>query len=157
MPLQPPPSTPSATGRRRLRTREETVRRQIATRYRLLGAAYVVAALAVALLFWSRGGVWTAYSSTEPDGRTVYSSVYDNNPRVVLLLVSLVAISLLVATASLVYRIRRRCPKPGVAGVTVAGLLCIVALFGMLTVGPYLIPLAALLVLVAVPMDTMRR
>ena len=64
-----------------------------------------------------------------------------------------VAVACLVATASVLWRVVRRSPRIGVAGLVVGTLVAAVALLGMLTVGPFMLPLAALLVVVALPMD----
>ncbi|MGO9458419.1 MAG: hypothetical protein ACLP62_15460 [Acidimicrobiales bacterium] len=56
-------------------------------------------------------------------------------------------------TASLVWRTIHRSPRPGVAGLAAAGGAGVVALLGALTVGPFIVPLAALLFVVALPMD----
>jgi len=118
-------------------------KKQVVVRFILLGCAYLAAAGLALALFTVRG------SSDAGPGQTVYQA----NPGPVKLILMGLAVACLVATASVLWRVVRRSPRIGVAGLVVGTLVAVVALLGMLTVGPFMLPLAALLVVVALPMD----
>ncbi len=80
-------------------------------------------------------------------------SIYDENPEPVTVLLAVLGAACLVVTASLLWRCTHRSPRPGVAGLVAAGGAGVVALLGVFTVGPFILPLAALLFVVALPMD----
>lgn len=79
------------------------------------------------------------------------ATVYQANPRPVEWILVGLAGALLVATASVGWRVLRRSARVGVAGMTVAVLAVVAALVGLLTVGPFIIPIAAVLMLLALP------
>lgn len=79
------------------------------------------------------------------------STVYQANPESVTIVLGLLGVALLVATASVVWRIFRRSERVGVTGMIVAAVSGVVALLGMLTIGPFIAPLAVLLVVIALP------
>lgn len=79
------------------------------------------------------------------------ATVYQTNPRPVGCILVGLAGALLVATTSVLWRVARHSARVGVAGMTVAILAAIAALVGMLTVGPFIVPIAAVLVLLALP------
>ena len=120
-------------------------KRQVIVRFLLLGCAYLAAAGLAIALFAVRG------SSDSGRGQTVYEA----NPGPVKMILIGLAVACAVATASVFWRVVHRSPKVGVAGLAVGALTGVVALLGMLTVGPFILPLAALLVVVALPMNTL--
>jgi hypothetical protein len=120
-------------------------KKQVMVRLLLLGCAYLVAAgLAIALFVVHGSSAWGG-------GQTVYEA----NPGPVKMILIGSAVACAVATASVFWRVVHRSPKLGVAGLAVGALTGAVALLGMLTVGPFILPLAALLVVVALPMNTL--
>ena len=130
-------------------------RSQVVVRCLLLLASFVVVGVIALLLFTVRGNGESAV--IDSGGRVVISAqagqtVYQANPTPVsVILVGLLA-ACVVSGASLAFRIVRRSPAPGVAGLVAGGLVGVVAILGMLTVGPYILPLAALLVVNGLPL-----
>ena len=120
-------------------------KKQVKVRCFLLGCAYLVSVgLAVAL--FTVGG-----SSAQGGGQTVYQA----DPGPVKMILSGLAVACAVATASVLWRVAHRSPRVGVAGLVAALPVGVMALLGMLTVGPFILPLAALLFVIALPMDTL--
>lgn len=79
-------------------------------------------------------------------------TVYQTNPRPVAIILAGLVGALLVETGTLAWRVARHSTRTGVAGMTVAALAAAVAFAGMLTVGLFIVPIAVVLVLVALPL-----
>lgn len=79
------------------------------------------------------------------------STVYQENPGPVEGILVGLAGALLVSTGSIAWRVARRSSRVGVAGMVVAVLAAMVALAGWLTVGLFIVPIAAVLFVVALP------
>ena len=123
-------------------------------RVALLVASYVVGGGLVWLLFSAPLESSTAISSGTGRATTVTqssSTLYQSAPGTVHLLLGGLAAALVVATASVIWRIARRSTRLGVTAVIVGGLVGAVALLGILTIGMFVMPLAVLLVLAALP------
>lgn len=136
--------------------RESPRRRQISLRVSLLATSYLVLAADVALVFWRRSGGFMAYSSTTSNGHPITTSIYDVNPRPVGVILSIMAVAVIVASWSVLHRIRRRSASLGVAGVAAAALVSLITVAGALSIGMFAAPLAALLIILALPMETLR-
>lgn len=78
-------------------------------------------------------------------------TVYQANPRPVERILAGLAGALVVATASIAWRVARHSARVGVAGMTVAVLTAITALVGMLSVGLFIVPIAVVLFFLALP------
>jgi heme A synthase len=79
------------------------------------------------------------------------STLYQNQPTTVRAILIGLAVVLVISTASVVWRVVRRSRRLGVSGMVVAALVGAVALLGILTIGLFIVPLAALLVVLALP------
>jgi len=128
--------------------------RHVLLRFMLLVGAY----LAWGVLAWMFVSVASGSSTITSSGTgrpttttTTTSTLYQSQPGVVRLILVVLAVALVVATASVVWRVMRRSERLGVTGLVVAGLVGAFALLGMLTIGPFIAPLAALMVLLALP------
>jgi lysylphosphatidylglycerol synthetase-like protein (DUF2156 family) len=111
--------------------------RQVKVRCALLLAGYSAwAALAFML------GVFGRHSGV---------TVYEANPRPVEHVLAGLAGALVVATASVAWRVARHSARVGVAGMTVAVLTTILALVGMLSIGLFVVPIAVVLLFLALP------
>lgn len=131
-----------AIGRALHGTRWSRRERQLLARFALLLTGYLTwAALGIVLVSF--------HPSAGP-------TVYQANPRPVALILGGLAGALLVATGSVVWRIARHSTRVGVAGMAVAILAAIVAVLGMLTVGPFIVPLVAVLAVLALPIPPER-
>jgi hypothetical protein len=120
---------------------------------------YLVFALVAGLMFWRHGYTRTDVSSVT-DGTISHTffmqanqSIYQTNPRPVAVILMLLAAAILVSTVSLIRRVSRNSPKISVPGVVVASAIGVVGVLGMLSIGPFILPLAALLLVVALPLD----
>ncbi len=134
--------------------------RHVLLRFGLLFGAY----LAWGALAWMMVSVDTGSSTTISSGTgrltTVAQSsttLYQEQPGMVGAILIALAIALAISTASVVWRVVRRSERLGVTGVIVAGLVGAVALLGMLTIGMFIAPLAAFLVLLALPIAPDRK
>ena len=121
------------------------------------------AVLSVAFVAWG-ALAWTlvyldVYSSTSVSSGTgrptteiqSQSTLYQEQPGMARGILVAAAITLLIATASVVWRVARRSERLGVTCLIVAGLVGASAILGMMTIGMFLVPLAALLVVLALP------
>jgi len=81
------------------------------------------------------------------------NSVYQENPGPITVILLLMLVATTVSTLSVVYRVVKRSPKIGVAGVVVAGLVGAFCVLGIASVGLFILPLAGLLVVLALPMS----
>jgi hypothetical protein len=134
-------------------------KKQATWRLVLAGLAYLVVAGVAVLLFWPTGGTTVTVTHVVIGGGTytthmlqVGRSVYQENPGPVTVILLLMFAAVTTSTLSVVYRIKKRSPKLGIAGMLVAGLAGIFCVLGALTVGPFVLPLAGLLVVLALPM-----
>lgn len=136
-------------------------KKQVVTRFFLLGCSYLAFGIVVDLMLWRRGYTTTSsvYSTSGGISSVTYTgqsgqSVYQVNPGPVTVILILLAGALLVSTLSLARRITRHSSKMSVPGVVAASVVGVVGVLGMMSVGPFLLPLAALLLILAIPMDT---
>lgn len=136
--------------------RESPRRRQVALRVSLVAASYLVLAADVALVFWRRSGGFMAYSSATSNAKPITTSIYDVNPGPVAVILSIMAVAVLVASWSVLHRIRRRSASLGLAGVAAAALVSLITVAGALSIGMFAAPLAALLIILALPMEALR-
>jgi|GEM_PF-1550567 len=110
------------------------------------------------LLAWGAVTVQT-YTSTgvssgtghPPTVVTTGSTLEQVAPGAVRTILAGFAVALVLATGSVLWRVARRSERVGVTGLIVAGLVGVVSLLGMLTVGIFLAPFAALLTFLALP------
>src|ERR1035437_681774 len=115
--------------------------RKVALRLALLGCAYLVWG-ALALLAVS----FPAYSGSPSE------TLYEANPRPVRVILALLAVAVLVSTASLWWRVVHRSTKVGLAGMLAGCMVGVMAFLGMFTIGPFLLPFAVLLIVLALPL-----
>jgi len=136
-------------------------RRQIVTRLLCLGAA--VAWVGVLAVVFST----VTQSSTEVissnDGHGIVTRVVSSSPTLVaedgsavLVILLLLLLLCAVAAASLLYRHRRGIDGIGIAGIIAAGLAGLLTLLGALSIGLFVAPLAMLLTVVALPLESRR-
>lgn len=133
--------------------------KQVTVRFALLGCMYLVFALVAGFMFWRHGYTRTDVSSVT--GGTIShtffmlanQSIYQTNPRPVAVILIMLAAAILVSTVSLISRVARNSPKISVPGAVVASAIGVVGVLAMLSIGPFILPLAALLLVVALPMD----
>lgn len=95
---------------------------------------------------------WLLTVNQSPAG----TSVYRENPGPVEAILGGLAGALVVATASVAWRAARHSHRVGVTAMVVAGLAGLVALAGMLTVGLFIMPIAAVLFFLASPIPPER-
>jgi hypothetical protein len=130
-------------------TRARGASREVVIRWVLVAGVYVwAAAVAIALFTVS------AYSSSTSTGATSSSTVYQQNPGPVTVISIVLAGVCVLATASLAWRVHRRSRRVGIVGMIAGCGVGLLALLGLMTIGIALVPLAALLVLIALPLTT---
>ncbi len=134
--------------------------RHVLLRFVLLFGAY----LAWGALAWMMVSVATGSSTIVSSGTgrptTVTQSsttLYQEQPGTVRVILIALAIALATSTASVVWRVVRRSERLGVTGLIVAGLVGAVAVLGAMTIGMFIAPLAAFLVLLALPIAPERK
>jgi hypothetical protein len=120
-------------------------KKQVKLRFLLLSCAYLTSVGLVLALFTVGGS----------SAGGVRQTVYQADPGPVKMILGGLAVACAVATASVLWRVVHRSPRLGVAGLVAALPVGVMALLGMLTVGPFILPIAALLFVVALPMDTL--
>ena len=138
------------TGRRTWSRRTK----HVALRFALLVGAYLVWGATALILSHANGSSSVIGSSVNGHITQITRAaptVSQEDPGPVQVILLGLAGALLIATASVVWRVVRRSKKVGVTGMIVAGLVGAVALLGMLTIGMLIVPLAALLVALALP------
>jgi hypothetical protein len=133
---------------------------QAAVRLLLAACAFLVVAGVAELSFWRHGTTTVTFMHAITGGGTYIthtvkpnSSVYQDNPGPVTVILLLMLTETTVSSLSLVYRVVRHSPKIGVAGAVVAGLVGAICVLGMASVGLFILPLAGLLVMLALPMS----
>lgn len=128
--------------------------RHVLLRFTLLVGAYLVwVALAWMFVFMSSGSSTITSSGTGRPTTTITTTttLYQSQPGLVRLILVVLAAALVASTASILWRVVRRSERLGVTGLVVACLVGAFALLGMLTIGPFIAPLAAIMVLLALP------
>jgi hypothetical protein len=135
-------------------------KRQVALRLVLAGCAYLVVVAVGVLLFWRPGSSTVTVEHVVTGGGTYVThmiqpgrSVYQENTGPVTVILLVLFAMATVATSSVVYRAVKRSSALGVTGMVVAVLACVFCVLAMLSVGPFALPLAALLVVLALPMN----
>jgi Protein of unknown function (DUF2510) len=142
-------NTPDVTQRGRSRfTRHALVRFVL-----LLGAYLVWGALAWMMVTVS---VYSSSTVSSGTGRPIVvpksgTTLYQAQPGTVRTILFALAMALLISTASVLWRVVHRSTRLGVTGMVAAGLVGAMALLGMLTIGMFIVPLAAFLVVLALP------
>ena len=134
--------------------------RQVALRLVLLAGAYVAWAALVLVLVALSSYSSESVSLVEGHAARVTrstSTVYQMDPGPVRIILALLGGALVVSTASVWWRVARRSTRVGAAGMTAGAIAGSIALLGMLTIGPFVLPLAALLVILALPIAPDRR
>jgi hypothetical protein len=134
-----------------------TRKKQVNTRYLVLACSYLAFGFAVGIMMWHRGyTTTTSVGGTTGTTSTLQSnqSIYQTNPGPVTVILSLMAGALLVSTVSLIRRVARQSPKVDVPGLVAASVIGVVGVLGLLSVGPFILPLAVLLLILAIPMDS---
>jgi len=134
--------------------------KQVALRFALLLGAYLAWGALALLLITTTGN--SSVSGTSIDGHVTQvaqpaTTIYQSDPRPVQAILVGLAGALLISTASVVWRVVRRSTRVGVTGMIVAGLAGVVAVLGMLTIGMFILPVAVLLVVLALPIAPERR
>ena len=137
-----------------------TAKRQVAIRLLLAVGTYLVVAMLAGLSFWRHGSTTVPVTHAITGGSTYItylvepnSSIYQDNPGPVTVILLLLLVVAIVSTLSVVYRAVKHSPKVGIVGMVMA---CVVGAFcfvGMASVGMFLLPLAGLLVVLALPMS----
>jgi len=119
----------------------------------LLGAYLAWAGLAWAMVAVAAGTSTAVISGTGRPTVITHSraTLYQSQPGTVRLILTGLAIAVLISTASVIWRIVRRSTRLGITGIVVAGLVGVAALLGVLTIGLFIVPLAAFLVVLALP------
>lgn len=132
-------------------------RRQVAVRAVAVGCAWVLTGVLALLAVVERTATVTAVSvagvGAAPVRHTAHQSLYRADPGPVTVLGVGLGLACAVATASLVWRAARRSTRVGATALVAAALTGVAALLGAFTVGPFIVPVAALLVVVALPLD----
>jgi hypothetical protein len=161
------PTHPAETAQRALtrscdeRTRQTPMtrpqRKQVAVRYLLLGCSFLVVGALALGLFSVHGSSETAI--TYMNGRSVVQSqpgqtAYQTNPTAIAVILLALLAACGTSGVSLTFRVLHRSPSLGIAGLVVGAIVGIIAILGILTVGPYILPLAGLLIVIALPLDT---
>jgi hypothetical protein len=143
--VTPPDVTPRGWSRRT---------RQVLLRFALLLGAYLSWGALALMMVSYHGGSSVSISSVNGHITQVTqpgTTLYQGQPGAVRAILLVLGIALLISTASVVGRVARRSTRVGVTGMVVAGIVGAVALLGMLTIGMLIVPLAAFLVALALP------
>jgi hypothetical protein len=120
--------------------------------------------LGLAWLAW--GGLCWAVSSLrgEPNVKIYISgahrvgvvtpgqTIYQANPGAVSVILLVLALAVVAGTISLGWRAQRSVAGVGAAGLAAGVVACVFAVAGIMTIGPWIVPVAVLLVLVALPL-----
>lgn len=128
----------------------------------VLACAYLtlVAVAVMAVLFSAYSSVSEPSSGGTGPATMVHiagATLYQTNRLVVIVILTLMAVALAVATFSFVWRVRHNSTSRGTSGLVAALMVSLVAFVGILTIGPFLFPLAALLMVLALPMQNLTR
>ena len=142
------------------RSLTRTQRRQLLVRgsEAVVLVAYVGGLVVAALVVRGSSSVEIVTANGRSSLRTLPApSLVEENRGAITVLVAVLLAAAIIATAALVLRAARRSPALSIAGTIAAGVVGTMAMLGILTVGPFLVPPAVLLVLIALPLDTMGR
>jgi len=123
-------------------------------RFALLGCAYLAWGALALIMVSYHGGSSSSISVVNGHVTRVVRrgvTVYQENPGPVRIVLLVLGGAVLVSTASISWRVVRHSQRVGVAGIIVGGVAGLVALLGMLTIGPFILPLASLLIVRALP------
>ncbi len=128
--------------------------KQLAVRFALLGCAYATWGALFLMMTVYHGS--SSYSISTVNGHVTRVAqpgvtVYQENPAPVRIILLLAAGAVLVSTASVLWRVIRHSSKIGVAGMVVGGMAAVMVVLGAFTIGPFFLPLAAVLILLALP------
>jgi hypothetical protein len=139
---------------------DRSTKKQVEVRLVLAACTFLFVAVVAELSFWRHGTTTVTYTHAITGGGTHYThtvrpnnSVYQDNPGPVTVILLLMLAAAIVSTLSVVYRVVKHSPKIGIAGAVVAGLVGVVCVLGMASVGLFILPLAGLLVMLALPMS----
>jgi len=119
-----------------------------------LGCAYAAWAALFLMMTVYHGGSFSSLSMVNGHVTKVVqrgATIYQENPGPVRIILLLVAGAVLVSTASVLWRVIRHSSKIGVVGMVVGGMAAVMVVLGAFTIGPFFLPLAALLILLALP------
>ncbi|MBW4079689.1 MAG: hypothetical protein HIU84_14545 [Acidobacteria bacterium] len=137
-----------------------TAKRQVAIRLLLAVCTYLVVAILAGLSFWRHGSTTVPVTHAITGGSTYItymvepnSSVYQDNPGPVTVILLLLLVVAIISTLSVVYRAVKHSPKVGIVGMVMASVVGAFCFVGMASVGMFLLPLAGLLVVLALPMS----
>ena len=133
--------------------------RQITVRLALLAALAITEGFLAWFMFWRHGS--TSVTVTSFTGGLTHTrrllqanqSIYEENPGPVSVILVVVVAAGLVAACSVLWRISHRVTGLGVAGTSAAVVVGALAILGMLSVGPFISPVAVLVLLLALPLD----
>lgn len=135
-------------------------KRQVTVRLLLAICTFLVVAILAGLSFWRHGTTTVPVTHVITGGSTYItylvepnSSVYQENPGPVTVILLLLLVMAIVSTLSVVYRAVKHSPKVGVVGVVMACVVGAVCVVGVASVGIFILPLAGLLVVLALPMN----
>lgn len=126
----------------------------VKVRFVLVGGAVLTWGALVWLTVSVQAGTTTAVSSGIGRPTVVTQStttLYQESPGAVGLILAVLAAAVVTATASVIWRVVHHSERIGITGMVVAVLVGGMALLGMLTIGMFIVPLAVLLVLLAIP------
>jgi hypothetical protein len=140
-----PPALPGAGSRRS---------KQVLGRIGLLLGAYLCwVALALMLVVVRTGSSSSVHAVDGHVTRVIQSdtTLYQVQPGTVRVLLLVTASALVISTASVVWRILRRSPRLGITAMVVGAIVGVGAVLGLLTIGPFIAPLAACLIVLALP------
>jgi len=127
--------------------------RKVALRFALLLSAYLFwfGYLVLAThLHWALGGNQSDQSNSlnyPAPPRTMYQE----DPGITRAIFAVAALALVIETASVLWRVARHSTRVGVTGLVAGGIGGVLTLLGMLTIGPFIAPFAAVCILLALP------
>ena len=133
--------------------------KQLVVRFSLLVCACLAWGVLALVLVTDHGSSSSSISvSNGHVTRTVLPGVtaYGEDPGPVRIVLLVSAGAVVVSAASLTWRAARQSSRIGVAGMAVGGAAVVAALLGAFTIGPFLLPLAAVLIIVALPIAPSR-
>lgn len=137
------------------------ISKQILTRVVLLIATYLFLIILWELFFWRHGttAVQSTFTIVGGPTRTTTAiranrSIYQLNPIPVTFALSLIVVATMVSTSSLIWRIARPTVRLGITNLVFAVAVGIVAILSLLSIGPFVIPIAAFLIFLALPFDS---
>jgi hypothetical protein len=128
------------------------------------GCSFLFVAGLAGLLFWRHGSTTVTVTHGVTGGGTYVtqmiqpnSSIYQENPGPVTVILLLMLVAVSASTQSVVYRAVKRSPKRGITGLVVASLVGAFCVLGIASVGLFILPIEGLLVVLALPMSKLAR